>query len=428
MRYLLVGASLRGMAEVAATLVEERAEVLLFDRESDITPPEGGAVAVLSKTWSPEFLAGVDRVVTSPWFSDSRPPLTDAIDAGIPVVTEAGFGLERLSIPYVAVTGTNGKTTVTEVTTKMLRSSGVDALAGGNIGTPVSGLTNDDAELLVLELSSYQLRFIDRLEPSAAALLNIAPDHLDWHGSFARYVDAKSRLFTSLGPLDTLVYNADDAVVVEAVRAAQCRLVPCSGTHVPAGGNGADGTEIVVDGVRFSTTTTDSTMLFDLVVAGTLALAAGANHRAVADTVSSFTPGDHRRQSVGVIDGVTWINDSKATNPHATVAAVEAYDSVILLAGGRNKDLDLSPIADLASVCRIVAFGESGEMIARLAAERVPVAETLSAAVAKAREIAVKGDTVLLSPGCASFDEFSSYAERGEVFTSLVRAFNGVGV
>ncbi|MCL1595458.1 MAG: UDP-N-acetylmuramoyl-L-alanine--D-glutamate ligase [Actinomycetia bacterium] len=428
MRYLLAGASLRGMVDVATTLVDEKAEILLFDTESYVSPPEAGSVTLLPKEWSAEFLAGVDRVVTSPWFSDTRPPLSDAIDAGIPVITEAGFGLQRLSIPYVAVTGTNGKTTVTEVTTAMLRASGIDALAGGNIGTPVSGLRNADAAMLVLELSSYQLRFIDQLEPLAAALLNIAPDHLDWHGTFARYRDAKTRLFASMGPSDILVYNVDDPVVVDAVRSARCHLVPCSGTHLPSGGNGVDGTEIVVDGTRFATGTSDNTMLFDLVVAATLALAAGAEQEAVANTISAFTPGAHRRQHIGVVDGVAWVNDSKATNPHATLAAVGAFESVILLAGGRNKDVDLSPIAELTSVCRIVAFGESGDEIARLAKGVIPVAPTLGAAVAIAREIAVKGDTVLLSPGCASFDEFSSYAERGEAFTSLVCSFDEVGV
>ena len=361
-------------------------------------------------------------------FSDRRPPLSDAIDEGVEIVTEAGFGLERLSLPYAAVTGTNGKTTVTRATTAMLVASGIDALAAGNIGTPVSALSDEDADVVVLELSSYQLRFIDRLEPEAAAILNIAPDHLDWHGSFERYVAAKARIFASMGDEALLAYNADDPVVAATVAEARCRLVPCSGLRIPEHGNGVDGQDIVFGDERIATRFSDRTLLFDLVVAATLAMAMGADVGGVATVVDSFTAGAHRRQLVAVVDGVTWINDSKATNPHATVAAVGAFRSVVLLAGGRNKDVDLTPIADLAATNRLIVFGESGPDIASLAQTSVAVVPSLEDAVAKAREIAVQGDTVLLSPGCASFDEFTSYAERGEMFVALVSSFEGIGV
>jgi len=428
MRYLLTGATLRGMNDVASSLVAEGEAVLLFDSESDVDVEIAGSAKVLPKTWSKDFLAGVDRVVTSPWFSDRRPPLSDAIDAGMDIVTEAGFGLERMSLPYAAVTGTNGKTTVTQAVTEMLVASGIDALAAGNIGTPVSALNNADADVLVLELSSYQLRFMDGLEPKAAAILNIAPDHLDWHGSFERYVSAKARVFGNMKDDALLAYNADDPVVVSTILDAHCRLVPCSGIRVPENGNGVEGQEIVFGDERVATRFSDRTLLFDLVVAATLATEMGADVGSVADVVDSFTPGAHRRQVVGVLDGVTWINDSKATNPHATLAAVDAYPSVVLLAGGRNKNIDLTPIADLASSVRLIVFGESGPEIASLARASVDVVPTLEVAVAKAREIAVQGDTVLLSPGCASFDEFSSYVERGEVFVALVGSFEGIGV
>jgi len=428
MKYLLAGATLKGMNDVASSLVADGEDVLLFDQESDIHVAIEGSATVLPKAWSKDFLDGVDRVVTSPWFSDRYPPLSDAIDAGVEIITEAGFGLKSLSLPYAAVTGTNGKTTVTQAATDMLVASGIDALAAGNIGTPVSGLTDKDAEVLILELSSYQLRFMGGLEPEAAAILNIAPDHLDWHGSFERYVAAKARLFGSMKTDALLAYNADDPVVVSTVRDANCTLVPCSGHRVPEDGNGVEGQDIVIGDQRIFTRFSDRTVLFDLVVAATLATAMGADVGGVESVVDSFTTGSHRRQRVGALEGVTWINDSKATNPHATVAAAGAYSSVVLLVGGRNKNLDLSPIADLASSNRLIAFGESGSDIAACADAPVEIVSNLEAAVAKAREIAVQGDTVLLSPGCASFDEFSSYAERGEAFVALVRSFEGIVV
>ena len=424
MRYLLLGASLRGLRDVADTVVSEGHDLVLFDQEATIEPPIGvGSVTVVAPPWSIQYLSGVDRVVTSPWFSAIRPPLSDAIDEGIDVVTEAGFGLEHLTMDYAAVTGTNGKTTVTEVATNMLVSSGVHAVAAGNIGTPVSGLTDRDADVAVLELSSYQLLFMGAFRPKAAALLNIAQDHLDWHGSVEAYVAAKASIFEGIDDDAVLAYNIDDPVVVDVVKSARCTLIPCSGVSLPEGGNGVVDGDIVVDGHRYRTRTTDPSYLFDLVIAATIALVLGATRPGIADVLESFTQGAHRRQIIAVIDGVTWVDDSKATNPHATVAATQAFTDVILLAGGQNKDLDLSILTDLPSVRTLIAFGEAGPQIAASAPREIAVEASMADAVSKAAEIATNGDTVLLAPGCASFDEFTSYEHRGDAFARLVRRF-----
>ena len=423
MRYLLLGASLRGLGDVAHTVVSEGHDLVLFDQEATVEVPMGKAtVTVVEPPWTADYLSGVDRVVTSPWFSVIEPPLSDAIDEGIDVVTEAGFGLERLTIDYAAVTGTNGKTTVTEVATAMLVASGVRAVAAGNIGTPVSGMTDDDADVAVLELSSYQLLFMGEFKPRAAALLNIAQDHLDWHGTVEAYVAAKAAIFAGMDDDAVLAYNTDDPVVVEVVKDARCALVPCSGTSLPDGGNGVVNGDIVISGNRYRTNITDPSYLFDLVAAGTIAVALGATHTGVAEVLESFTPGAHRREVIAVIDGTTWVDDSKATNPHATVAAAGAFTEVILLVGGQNKDLDLSILTDLPSVNTLIAFGEAGPQIAAAAPHEITVVGSLAAAVSKAAEIATEGDTVLLAPGCASFDEFTSYAQRGDAFASLVRS------
>ena len=427
MRYLLLGSSLRGLADVATTVMAEGHELVLFDAEQPGIPEgvRSDGVDVLPTDWDARFLDGVDRIVTSPWFPETAPPLSDALAAGVEVITEAGFGLERIGTPRIAVTGTNGKTTVTEVTTAMLVASGVRAIAAGNIGAPVSSLDTGDADVLVLELSSYQLRFLGTtLDPLAATILNIAPDHLDWHGSMEAYAEAKASIVADSRPEAVFAYDDEDDLVRSIASRAVARSVPCSGTVVPEGGNGVEGDHLVVDGHRFTTSVTSATYRFDLVVAATLALAGGATVEGVASVTEEFHPGRHRRETVGVVDGVVYVNDSKATNPHATIAAVSAYDSVILMVGGRNKGLDLAPVADL-EVKQMVAFGESGPDIAASSRSPVAVAHGLRGAFSEAVAVAEPGDTVLLSPACASFDEFDSYEQRGDVFRDLVHSLEG---
>lgn len=424
MRTLILGTNLRGLAAAARLSLDDGDEVTVFDSHRSEPPPDlVGRVTVLGRQWSAENLNAIDRVVTSPWFPQSEPPISDALRSGIEVITEAGFGLEHTDVPFVAITGTNGKTTVTEVASAMLVASGVTARAAGNVGESVSGIVESDAsmDVLVLELSSYQLRFLGGAIPSAAALLNIAPDHLDWHGTFADYVAAKSRVFAGMADDAVLAFNADDAVVVAAVADASCTLVPCSGVDVPHGGNGVAGGRLVINGEEFRTPTSDPSFLFDLVVAGTVAMAMGASTQAIEATIDRFVPGAHRRQRVETSDGITWIDDSKATNPHATSGAVAAYRPVILLAGGQNKGLDLSSIGRLEGITTLIAFGEAGPLIERDATVEAIVVGSLEDAVAEARLLVRTGDTVLLSPGCTSFDEFSSYAERGDAFHRLVK-------
>lgn len=422
MRYLMLGSSLRGLADAAALAIGDGHEVVLYDAENpDVPVGLEGRVRVLDTTWSAAHLDGVDRIVTSPWFAEVTPPIADALDARIPVVTEAGYGLEHLEMPLVAITGTNGKTTVTEVTTQMLTASGVLAVGAGNVGRPVSSVRQGDADVLVLELSSFQLRFMPRLVPRAATILNIAPDHLDWHGSYPAYAEAKARIVRDAVETTVFAYDPGDPLVSRIAATTQGVTVPCSGRTVPTGGNGVDDDDIVIGGHRFRPAVTDATFRFDLVVAGTLALAAGATADGVATEIESFAPGRHRRELLAVIGDVAFVNDSKATNPQAVVAAAGEYPSVVLLAGGRNKGLDLGPLGSIATVHHIVAFGEAADEIA--ASAEVPV--TRSAGLADAFRVAVgvaePGDTILLSPGCASFDEFGSYEHRGDVFRDLVR-------
>lgn len=424
MSVLVLGSSLRGLDSVARALVDRGEDVRLYDAENPGVPDGvSGGVTVLPAAWDPAFLDGVDQVVTSPWFPETRPPIADALARGIPVLTEAGFGLESVDAPVVAVTGTNGKTTVTLAVANMLTKSGVRAVAAGNVGEPVSNLDHGSYDVAVLELSSYQLRFIGSLVPAAATVLNIAPDHLDWHGSMDAYADAKARIVAEVPASAIFAYNADDPRVAEIAAHAPCTTIPCSGSTVPEGGNGVDGDMLVVGDLRFDLPIDDESFRLDLCVAATLALAVGATVRGIRDALDAFAPGPHRREFVGTANGIAFVNDSKATNPHAAVAAALAYPSVVLLAGGENKDLDLSPLTSIPTVKGIVAFGETGPEIAAMAGGDATLTGTLDEAFRHAVSIAVEGDTVLLAPGCASFDQFDNYMERGDAFRALARAW-----
>lgn len=421
MRTLILGAAVSGAA-AAGLAARLGHEVSIYDRSSKATIPlrEMG-YAVHSGAWADRLLTGIGLVVASPGFPAHSEPIRHALDAGIEIISELEFGARHLEVPYVAVTGTNGKTTVTSTITDMLLESGISAVSAGNIGAPVSGLGEDPAEVVVLEASSFQLRFVDRFHPTAAGIVNVAADHLDWHGSVSAYGSAKARVFENMEPDEIVVYGADDPGATTVAASAECRTMGVSGVAVSSDGIGPIDGSLEVNSKRFPVPTTDPSWLTDLGMAAVIASLVGATDDGIAAVLAGFTPGPHRRRTVGSDRGITWIDDSKATNPHAARAAAEAYESVVLLAGGRNKDLDLSTIAP-RTVRHVVAFGEAGPSIGAGVGTPVTVVDDLASAVEEAARIAVTGDTVLLAPGCASFDEFDSYAARGERFAELVAA------
>ncbi|MDJ0664911.1 MAG: UDP-N-acetylmuramoyl-L-alanine--D-glutamate ligase [Acidimicrobiia bacterium] len=416
MRTLVLGAAVSGLA--AARLARANGDdVAIYDRR----PIAEVDFEVHSGEWDPAMLNEVDRVVTSPGFPEHVGPIPSVLAAGVPLVSEMEYAATQIDVPYAAVTGTNGKTTVTSVTADMLVRSGIDAKAAGNIGMALSDLVAEPPEALVIEASSFQLRFIDSFHPQAATILNIAPDHLDWHRNLDEYVAAKQRIFENQNEDDLLVFDADDPGATGAVQGAPSRLVPASGSSLPPGGSGRGSGSLQIAGHTYPDPGLDPAYTLDMVVAGELAAHLGATPDAIGNTMDSFAPGRHRRTPIGEWDGVSWVNDSKATNPHAAVASVRAYDSVVLIGGGRNKGLDLAPITAQPAVRMIIGIGEAAiELAALTDPDRFRHAADMEAAVAIADAIAQPGDTVLLAPGCASFDMFESYGERGEVFTRLV--------
>ncbi|MCU1458970.1 MAG: UDP-N-acetylmuramoylalanine--D-glutamate ligase [Actinomycetia bacterium] len=372
--------------------------------------------------------AAADLIVPSPGVPESHPAIAAALAAGVPVRSEIDLAAELARVPIVAVTGTNGKTSVTTLITEMLVASEVRAESAGNIGRPLLEAVHDDVDVIVAEVSSFQLRFTPTFAPRIAVYLNVAEDHLDWHGSFEAYARAKAAIFTHQRAGDVLVYNADDALVHELAQDAPARRVGFSVRPEATSGfrlaHGelldADSRAIVaVDELQ----ATAPYELANVLASAAAALEAGATPDGVRIAALNFARLPHRARFVGKAGGVTFVDDSKATNPHATRAAVQAYDKVVLIAGGRNKGLDLSLLRPIAPNLRaVVAIGEAAAEVEAAFGDLVPVehAHSMREAVRGAARRAEPGDTVLLSPACASFDWYSGYAERGDDFAAEV--------
>jgi len=426
MRVVVLGAAVSGKA-AARLALRLGHDVLVYDRDTAALDavPDGAERA--GGDWDARTLDGADLVVTSPGIPERAVPINDALAGSAPLVSELEFAASHLESPYVAVTGTNGKTTVAEATAAMLTAGGLNACAAGNVGLALSDVALDRWDCVAVEASSFQLRFIDRFHPKAAAILNIAPDHLDWHGGFDAYRTAKARIFENQTGEDVLVFDANDRVASEVAGNAIARRVPAAGDRLPAGGNGPDGTDLVIGATRFAKPDLDKVWLLDLTIAATLATAVGGPPAGVAHVLAGFAPAVHRRTLVAEHGGVAWVNDSKATNPHAAVQAAGAYPSVVLIAGGRNKGLDLRPMVAVRTVRHVVAIGEAAGELVAAGGDKVTTAADMESAVRTAADLALPGDTVLLAPGCASFDMFEDYQVRGEVFTRVVKQLGGEG-
>ncbi len=379
--------------------------------------------------------AGADLVVPSPPVPPSHPAITAAVAGGVAVWSEFELAARWSTLPLVAVTGTNGKTTVTTLVEHMLRASGLRTVSAGNNDLPLVDALADEAELdvVVVEASSFRLQFTERFCPAVATWLNHAEDHLDWHPSMEHYTSAKARVWAAQGPDQVAVANAEDPVVLASASAARSRLVTFG---LRTGDWRVEGDRLVmpygdtllrVDALRRSLPHD----LTNALAATATAMAAGASLDAARQILTSFRGLAHRISLVAEHEGVSYYDDSKATDPHAAATAVAGFASVVLIAGGRNKGLDLSTLALSADRIRaVVAIGEAAGEVERAFAGLVPVtvAASMGDAVVAARWAARPGDAVLLSPGCASFDWYSSYAERGDDFARAVNRLIGVRV
>jgi UDP-N-acetylmuramoylalanine--D-glutamate ligase len=373
-------------------------------------------------------VAAADLVVPSPLVRLDHPALVAAGVAGVPVRSEIDLAGERATAPIVAVTGTNGKTTVTTLTAAMLAASGRRVVAAGNLGRPLIDAVDDAVDVIVAEVSSFQLASSQTFHPRVGVVLAITPDHLDWHGGYAQYVDAKARITRCQDAGDVLVFDADDVDAAAIAAAGPARALGFSRRRDAAGyAREIDGRLVDAAGEPLANIADMRRALVhdrtNALAAGLAAIAAGATTAGVRAALATYETLPHRVALVGEASGVQWYDDSKATNPDATLRALESFDAVVLLAGGRNKGLDLSVLGRASSRLRgVVAFGEAGPEVANAFPDSVPT-ETVGSmhdAVRAAARLARPGDAVLLSPACASFDAYANYAERGDDFAAEV--------
>lgn len=433
-RHLVLGLGVTGSAVLRALVARGEDAIAADDRPSDdgrrlaadlgvdlIEAPDPAALRAL--------VGGVDAVVPSPGLPDHHPVFEAARAADVPVLSEFDLAGRWDHRPVVAITGTDGKTTVTELTRSMLEASGRRAVAVGNTEVPlVAAIDDPDIDVFVVEASSFRLLHSARFAPQVGTWLNVAPDHLDNHATFDAYVDAKARLWADQGPDQVAVGNADDPVVVERLRRAPARHETFGLTE--SADHALRGDDLVLANGEHLASRGELHRAFPHDVANALAAAASAVHAGgttdgMRAALLAFRGLPHRVSLVGEADGVRWYDDSKATTPHATQAAVRAFDSVVLIAGGRNKGLDLSDlVVDQDRIRGVVAIGEAGPDVAAAFDGRRPVrsAGSMDEAVDAAASLAEAGDAVLLSPACASFDWYRSYAERGDDFVRAVRA------
>jgi UDP-N-acetylmuramoylalanine--D-glutamate ligase len=405
---------------------------------------------------SPEevSLGDYDMLLVSPGWREDHPLIKSAREAGTSIINEVdlAWSLKRPQQKWLALTGTNGKTSTVELTAAMLRSGGLHAIACGNVGTTVieSVDSPENYEYLVLELSSFQLHWMEDPHFIAAAILNIADDHIDWHGSFDAYAKAKISL---LDKATTAILNGDDSEIVSRTSHWQGTKVFFS-LDTPGPGELGIVEELLVDRA-FVANPQEAAMFSELtevkptvphnvsnaLAAAGLARTVGVSHEAIRQSIIDFLPGKHRIQKVYESNGITWINDSKATNPHAAAASIMSALSVIWIAGGLAKGAAMGDLVErVKSRVRVaILIGEDRHMIARELVEKAPHIEIveiqtpsnfqrggasndlMESVVRAAQSRALSGDTILLAPACASMDQFLSYSDRGDRFVAAVK-------
>lgn len=369
-----------------------------------------------------------DMIVVSPGVP-SFAELAAAEAAGVEVIGELELACRFVGAPIGVIGGTNGKSTVTTWVGEMLQSAGRRVFVGGNLGTPLAEHTSEPFDCIVLEISSFQAERVPRLHPRAAALLNVSDDHLDRYDSFEAYVEAKGNVFVNMGPEDTAVIPHGDAACARQASRGKARKI----TFGPGGDVSVRGEEIV-DGTRGWRFPTRGIRVRgghnELNACASVAMAAalGADEAQITRALVSFRGLKHRAEWVAEIGGVVFLDDSKGTNVGATVAALRglSVERAVLIAGGRDKLGSYEPlVAALRERGRaLVVLGEAADRIASAARGVLPTirVDSMDQAVREAYAVAEAGDAVLLSPACASFDMFRSYAHRGEVFCASVRA------
>jgi UDP-N-acetylmuramoylalanine--D-glutamate ligase len=387
-----------------------------------------------------KLVAMVDMVCPAPGVAETHPVIEAATSRGKPIRTEIDLAYEWEQQrrggprPMLAVTGTDGKTTTTMMAAAMLCCAGLKSAAVGNTELPLIAALDTDADAFVVECSSFRLNWVDHFRSEASVWLNLAPDHQNWHVSLQAYEAAKARLWSNNRPTDVAVGFAADPIVLR-------NLAMARGRQVTFGTAAADyrlvGTALTGPAGVFADSSKMTRQLphdiSNALAAAAIAIESGlAGAAAVEEALATFVHPPHRIERLGEFAGAQWYNDSKATTPHAAITAIRGFDNVVLLAGGRNKGLDLASMAgEHDRVKAVVALGEAAPVIRDAFVKWCPVveAESMREAVVAAAHLAAPGDTVLLSPACASFDWYpdGGYPARGDDFKRLVHDYFEVG-
>ena len=444
---LIIGAARSGVAS-AEYLLSIGKQIVISDMNTKLAEDVETQLghASVSYVWGkqPDVAAlQPELIVMSPGVPLSIPPVVKARELGIPVISEPELAFRYSDVPFVAITGTNGKTTTTTLTAFLLEKEGRKVVAGGNIGLPlISQCPQMSAnDIVVAEMSSFQLESVDSFCPKVAVVMNLTPDHLDRHKTMEAYAAAKANIFKNQGPEEYLLLNKDDAIVAAMAAGAKSRVYYFSQQEILDEGiwledgnlvyrldkNGAP--QVLIPAAEIGIVGSHNWQ--NAMAASLAALLMGQQPEIIAERLRAFKGVAHRMEPVATIDGVLYVNDSKGTNPDSTEKALGSYGerSIVLIAGGRNKGSDMAVLVPLMRAhCRgVVLVGEAtGDFIdafARTGYTDYVCADSFEDAVAKAREMAQSGDVVLLSPACASWDMFDNFEQRGDLFKELVKDY-----
>jgi UDP-N-acetylmuramoylalanine--D-glutamate ligase len=450
MNYTVIGAAKSGLA---AALLAKRLGNNVFLTESKVADSFKETIEQMNDAGiqyefggnSQKALDNCDLLIVSPGVPPTADIIIQAEKKGIKIISELEFASLHIKNPIIAITGTNGKTTTTTLIEYILRKAGKKALACGNIGLPLSAVvgTVSDDTILVCEVSSFQLDRIDTFKPDVAILLNITPDHLYYHGTMEEYIKAKFKIFRNQSEKDLLILNADDPASLQGKSQCRGKIALISMSPMQQGAYNAYINAFNNDGkltLRFpDSNKEEELMLFDAIripgvhnaynsMAATLAARAfEVRNEDIRDCLMAFEGVEHRLEYVRTLDGVDYINDSKATNVNATWYALSSYKKpLVWIAGGRGDSNDYSKLDELVrkNVKCIIAIGEEADNIFNhfCLTVRCIKQDTLEAAVETAKDYASMGEIVLFTPACKSFDMFMNYEHRGEVFKEIVNS------
>ena len=444
---LIIGAARSGVAS-AEYLLSIGKQIVISDMNTKLAEDVETQLghASVSYVWGkqPDVAAlQPELIVMSPGVPLSIPPVVKARELGIPVISEPELAFRYSDVSFVAITGTNGKTTTTTLTAFLLEKEGRKVVAGGNIGLPlISQCPQMSAnDIVVAEMSSFQLESVDSFCPKVAVVMNLTPDHLDRHKTMEAYAAAKANIFKNQGPEEYLLLNKDDAIVAAMAAGAKSHVYYFSQQEILDEGiwledgnlvyrldkNGAP--QVLIPAAEIGIVGSHNWQ--NAMAASLAALLMGQQPEIIAERLRAFKGVAHRMEPVATIDGVLYVNDSKGTNPDSTEKALGSYGKrpIVLIAGGRNKGSDMAVLVPLMRAhCRgVVLVGEAtGDFIdafARTGYTDYVCADSFEDAVAKAREMAQSGDVVLLSPACASWDMFDNFEQRGDLFKELVKDY-----